>query len=125
MKRLGRREWLLSLLFLLVLIVTGLFAVRAVRRATYWHEHRDEPIRAWMSVHYVARSYRVPQPILYQSISAEPIPHDRRPLREIAREQNRSVDTLFSELQQAIIDFRKSHPPPPGDRPPPSGGSPN
>jgi hypothetical protein len=112
MKRLGRREWLLLLLFLLVLIVTGLFSVRAVRRAVYWHEHRDEPIRSWMSVHYVARSYRVPAPILYQSIGEVPIPRDRRPLIEIARKQNRSVDTVISELQLAILDFRKlNHPP--------------
>jgi hypothetical protein len=60
MKRLGRREWLLLLLFLLVLIVTGLFSVRAVRRAAYWHEHRDEPIRSWMSVHYPRRCQREP-----------------------------------------------------------------
>jgi hypothetical protein len=124
MKKLGRREWFLLLLFLVVLIVTGLFVARAVRRAAYWHEHRDEQIRPWMSVHYVARSNRVPPPILYQSIRAEPIPRDRRPLREIAREQNRSVDTLISELQQAIVDFRKSHPPP-GGPPPPTGASPN
>jgi len=114
MKKLGRREWLLFLLFLLVLIVTGIFASRAVRRAAYWLEHRDEQIRPWMGVHYVARSYRVPPPILYQSIGAVAVPRDRRPLREIAREQNRSVDTLISELQQAIVDFRKSHPPPGG-----------
>jgi hypothetical protein len=123
MKRLRRREWILLLLFLLVLIVTGLFVARAVRRAAYWREHRDEAIRPWMNVHYVARSYRVPPPVLYQAIGAVDIPHDRRPLREIAREQNRSVDTLISELQRAIVDFRKSHPPP-GGPPPPTGGPP-
>ena len=121
MKRLGRREWFLLLLFLLVLIVTGLFAFRAVRRAAYWHEHRDETIRPWMSVHYVARSYRVPPPILYQSIGAAPIPRDRRPLREIAREQNKSVNTLISELQRAIVEYRKTNPPPDGP-PLPIGG---
>lgn len=121
MKRFGRREWLLLSLFLLVLIVTGLFAVRAVRRAAYWREHSDESIRPWMSVHYVARSYRVPPPILYQAIGAVPIPRDRRPLRQIAREQKKSVDTLISELQQAIVDFRKSHRPP-GGPPLPTGG---
>jgi hypothetical protein len=124
MKKLGRREWLLFLLFLLVLIVTGIFAARAVRRAAYWHEHRDEQIRPWMSVQYVARSYRVPPPILYQSIGAVAGPRDRRPLREIAREQNRSVDTLISQLQQAIVDFRKSHPPP-GGPPLPTEGVPH
>lgn len=114
MRKIRRREWLLLSLFLLVLIVTGLFAARAVRHATYWREHRDEPIRAWMSVHYVARSYRIPPPILYEAIGAEPSAGDRRPIRKIAREQNRSADALISELQQAILDFRKSHHPPDG-----------
>lgn len=118
MKKLGRREWLLLSLFLLVLIVTGLFVARAVRHASYWHEHRDEAIRPWMSVHYVARSYRVPPPILYESIRMVSIPRDRRPLSQIAREQNRSVDDLISQLQQAIVDFRKLHPQPPSSGPP-------
>lgn len=126
MKKLGRREWLLLILFLLVLIITGLFVARAVRRASYWHEHKDESIRPWMSVHYVARSYRVPPTILYESIGMVPIPRDRRPLSEIAREQNKSVDALMSELQRAIVDFRKLHPAPPssGPRLPTKGASP-
>lgn len=112
MRKLGRREWILVLFFLVTLTITGLFAARAYRRAAYWREHRDEPIRPWMSVGYVARSYRVPPPVLYQAIGLEPTPRDRRPLREIAARQNRPVDDLISELQAAIIAFRKSHPPP-------------
>jgi hypothetical protein len=114
MRKLGRREWILLLFFLVTVAVTGLFAVRAFRRAAYWRAHRDEKIRPWMSVGYVAHSYRVPPPILYWAIGVEPIPRDRRPLREIAAQQNRPVDTLVSELQQAITEFRRSHPPPGG-----------
>jgi hypothetical protein len=114
MRKLGRREWILLLFFLVTLAVTGLFAARAYRRAAYWREHRDETIRPWMSVGYVARSYRVPAPVLYQAIGLEPTPHDRRPLREIAARQNRSVDTLISELHDAIVAFRSSHPSPDG-----------
>jgi len=122
MRKLGRREWILLLFFLVTLVVTGLFAARAFRRATYWRAHRDETIRPWMSVGYVAHSYRVPPPILYQAIGVEPAPHDRRPLREIAAQQNRPVDILISELQHAIIEFRKSHHPP-GGPPSPNGGT--
>ena len=111
MRKLGRREWILLVFFLGTLAVTGLFAARAFRRAAYWREHRDETIRPWMSVGYVAHSYRVPPPVLYQAIGIEPTLHDRRPLRQIAHQQNRSVDILISELQHAIIEFRKSRDP--------------
>jgi hypothetical protein len=119
MKRLSWRQWLVVLLFLLAVLGTGFFATRAVRRAIYWQNHRDEPIRPWMSVHYVARSYRVPPYVLYQAIGVEPQPRDRRPLRELAREQNRAVEDLIKQLQEAIIHSRPPYPPPP---PPPERG---
>lgn len=123
MKKLGWHQWLLLAVFLVALVVTGLFAVRAVRRAAYWRSHRDEPIRPWMSVRYIARSYRVPPYVLYEAIQLQPEPHDRRPLREIAREQNRSVEALISELHEAIKGFH-AHAPPPAQPPAsPGGGS--
>lgn len=122
MKKLGWHQWLLLAVFLLALVVTGFFAVRGVRRAIYWHNHRDEPIRPWMSVRYVARSYRVPPPLLYEAIGLQPVPHDRRPLRQIAREQNRSVETLIQDLQEAIKGFRAHAPPQPSSSP--TGGTP-
>jgi hypothetical protein len=127
MRKLGWHQWLVLLLFLTALVVTGLFGVRTVRRAVYWRTHRDEPVRPWMSVSYVSRSFRVPPHVLYQAIGVSPVPHDRRPLRELAREQNRPVEELISELQNAIVQAR-SHPPPPEQfpppPPPPRGGSP-
>ena len=106
MKKLEWHQWLLVALFLGAVFLTGLFGFRAVRHAIYWHNHRDEPIHSWMSVAYVARSYRVPPHLLYRAIGLPPTERDRRPLREIAREQNRPVETLISELKDAIIHSR-------------------
>jgi len=124
MRKLGWHQWVLLLLFLGALLFTGLFGVRTVRRAIYWRNHRDEQIRPWMSVRYVSRSYRVPPQVLYEAIGQAPVPHDRRPLREIAREQNRPVEELISKLQRAIEQARSSPPPPPAQPlpPPVSGG---
>ena len=100
----------------LVILVTGLFAVRTVRRAMFWRTHRDEVIRPWMSIPYIAHSYRVPPRVLYQALGIPPQPHDRRPLKKIAREQNRSVDEITSVLLDAIARERVNHPtaaPPP------------
>ena len=107
--------------FALVVSVTALFAVRTVRRAIYWRLHRDEVIRPWMSVPYIAHSYRVPPHVLYEALRIPPVPHDRRPIREIASEQNRSVDELIPVLQSAIARERAVHPPG-GPPPPPEQG---
>lgn len=106
MRKLSWQQWLLLAVFVLAVVITGWLAVRGVRRAVYWRAHRDEPIRAWMTVHYVARSYRVPPHLLYEALKLEPAPRDRRPLREIAREQRRPVETLIRELEEAIKNFR-------------------
>ena len=50
MKRFGLQQWLVVLALVLVVSFTGLFAIRTVRRAIYWHHHKDEPIRPWMSL---------------------------------------------------------------------------
>jgi len=109
-RKLGWRQWLLVSLFLAATFVAGFFLVRTVRRAVYWHNHRDQPIRAWMSVPYVSHSYRVPPPLLYNAIGLPPIVHDRRPLREIARDEGRPVETLISELEEAIKHARPPSP---------------
>ena len=49
MRKLEWHQWLLVALFLVAVFFTGLFGFRAIRRAIYWHNHRDEPIRAWMN----------------------------------------------------------------------------
>ena len=113
MKKLAWHQWLLVGVFLLALVAAGFFGFRAIRRAVYWSNHRDEQIKPWMSVPYVAHSYRVPPPLLFQALGLEPTPHDKRPLRIIAREQNRTVEVLISELDEAIKRFRQSPRPPP------------
>ena len=114
MKNLGWQQWLVVLAFLLVVSFTGLFAVRTVRRTIYWHYHQDEPIRPWMSLGYIARSYNVPPWVLRQALGLSPNINgpDRRPIREIAREQNRSVAEVIAILQDAIVHARPPYPPP-------------
>jgi hypothetical protein len=122
MKNPGSRQWSVVLAFVLVVSFTGIFAVRTVRRAIYWHYHQDEPIRPWMSLGYIAHSYSVPPWVLHQALGL-PLKPDRRPIREIAREQNRSVDEVIAILQDAIVHSRPPYPLPPdaplNDRSPP------
>jgi hypothetical protein len=112
MKTFNWRQGAIALGFLLFLSVGVFFVVRAVRPAIYWHYHQDEPIRAWMNIGYVAHSYRVPPHVLYKALGLPHKPPDRRPIRDIARSQNRSVDEVIAILRAAIIQARPPNPPP-------------
>ncbi len=113
----GWRQWLLILGLALSLVITGVFAVRALGHVP--RPQVDEPIRPWMSVPYIAHSYHVPPHVLFQALGLPPKPPDKRPIVEIAREQNRSVETMIADLQNAIIHARPPYPPPPPPPDPP------
>jgi len=100
------QQWLVVAMFLLIAGFTAFKAVYMAREVTYLRTHRDEAIRGWMSVGYVAHSYRVPPDVLYLALS---LPHDqpdKRPLSKIARMQHRSMDEIRAVLQNAIILVR-------------------
>ena len=64
-----------------------------------------------MNIGYVAHSYRVPPHVLHQALGLPPKP-DKRPLRRIAKAQNRTMDEVRAILQDAIIQARQPYPPP-------------
>jgi len=120
MKKLDRREWLLVAGIFLFVGLGVFFIVRAVKPIIYWSLHRDEPIRSWMTIDYVAHSYHVPPYVLYRSLGLPHKPPDRRSIRTIAKAQNRTEAEVIAILQNAIVQTRPPYPPPP---PPPDKGT--
>ncbi len=107
------RRWLMIGLIVAVAI-TVFFGVRAVRR--FMNRPSEEPIRAWMNIPYVARSYHVPPHKLAEAIGL-PVdgPRDLRPLREIAKELGKTNDEIITLLKEAIARERPPPPPPPNE----------
>ena len=103
---LGWRRGLVLVAFILVLGFTGLNAFRVVRHLTSGQYQRDEEIRGWMTIGYIGHSYHVPPQIIQQALGLPESPPDTRPLLEIAKSQNRSVNELTASLQDAITQAR-------------------
>lgn len=102
-----------GLAFLLAVTCTFVFASRAGRQVRRIRA-ANEPIRAWMSIPFIAHSHHVPASVLFQAIGIHPQePHDRRSVRHIARELNRPVPELIAQLQRAIDAAAQ----PPGGQP--------
>ncbi len=123
----GWWQWLLTGVLVVALVLGAMFAIRTVRYAVYWSQHRDDPIERWMTVDFVAHSYSVP-PDLLRSALGLPLPStgvrpDRRPLGKIAESSGRSFEELRAILEEAIARERESRargepPSPPAKGPP-------
>ena len=97
-----RRTLAVGLAFILAITGTFVFAYRAGRRARHIRTE-NEPIRAWMSVPFIAHSHHIPAATLFQAIGVQPQePRDRRSVRHIAHDLNRPVPELMGQLQRAI-----------------------
>ena len=99
---LTRRHTLLLVLgFCLAIAATFFFGYRAGRTARHIRL-QNEPIKPWMSVPFVAHTYRVREDLLFQAIRVTPNPRDHRPIRDIARAEKLPSAQLVRELQNAI-----------------------
>jgi hypothetical protein len=104
-----RRQILLALA--LVVAVAGIFFF-GYRAGLHAHHIRrqNEPVRAWMSIPFIAHSHHMDPEILFKALGLPPQAHDRRSLRRIAREEKRPVDELIHAVENAIATARGKGP---------------
>jgi hypothetical protein len=108
-----QRTLAVGLAFIVAITGTFVFAYRAGRQARHIRTE-NEPIRAWMSVPFIAHAHHLPASVLFQAIGVQPRePHDRRSVRHIAHDLNRPVPDLIAQLQRAIAAAAQ----PPGGHP--------
>jgi hypothetical protein len=124
LKRLWRQNRWLTLAFALTLTLALIFIIRAGVFFIYWQQHRDEPIEGWMTVRYVARSYRVDPKIVHDAVGLPETGPDRRPLVRIAREDGQPLDEMTARILEAIRADRAARGQPTGNLPAPDIPSP-
>jgi hypothetical protein len=80
---------------------------------------RGESLRPWMTLPFIARAYRVPEPVLLHAIGIDRAQAGHNSLEQIADAQHTSTDALILQLRAAIHDYHLAHPttPTPSARP--------
>ncbi|MGJ8570737.1 MAG: hypothetical protein ACSHXI_08560 [Hoeflea sp.] len=120
LKKLWRHNRWLTLSFLITLTLALVFIIRAGVFFVYWQNHADEPIEGWMTVRYVARSYRVDPKIVHDAVGLPLTGPDRRPLIKIAREEGKPLDQITERVLDAIRADRIARGQPAGELPAPN-----
>lgn len=120
LKRLWRHNRWLTIAFALTLTLALVFIIRAGVFFVYWQQHQDEPIEGWMTVRYIARSYRVDPKIVHDAAGLPRTGPDRRPLVKIASEDGRPLDEMTARILEAIRADRAARGEPGGNLPAPN-----
>lgn len=98
----------LTAAFVLACVATLFFAGRFAYHTVYWASHQDEPVRPWMTVGYVARSWDLDGRAI-DALAGLPLPEVKgRPqtLQEIARDRGVPVAQVIAEVEAAVATLR-------------------
>lgn len=111
LKLLWANHKVLTLTFAAAFLFTVFFSFRTASNFVYWSSHRDEAIKTWMTVRYIANSYRVEPADIGLAIGLQPGKQDRRGVGVIARDQGVEFAVLEQQIRTAIEASRAGLPP--------------
>lgn len=88
------------------------FLIFGLRAALFWSDRlpraeRDQPVAAWMTPRYIARSWRIPPDLVLDAIDApRPPPDGPMSLRELAEFREVPVEQVLAEAEALIASRR-------------------
>ncbi|MBO6719529.1 MAG: hypothetical protein JJ913_16360 [Rhizobiaceae bacterium] len=115
-RRLWRDNRLLLIAFAVAAVLTLFFAVRTVAFYVYWAGHQNVAIEGWMTIGYVAHSYRLDPQDLQDALGFDPRQPNRHPLGRIARDMGVPLPDLIARVEAAIEAVREDMAQPGDDR---------
>ena len=102
-RRIWRKNPILTLAFLLALVACFFFMGRAMNMALILANRADKPVAGWMTPRYIARSYGLERDDLGAILSIHDGDDARQPLYSLAQEQAVPVEDLIGRVQ-AFVD---------------------
>jgi sugar phosphate isomerase/epimerase len=101
------RPWLTSA-FLSACALTLFFAGSFAYATIYWATHQNEPVRPWMTVGYVARSWGLDGREI-DALANLPLPEVKghpQTLKEIAADRGVPVSEVIAEVEAALATLQ-------------------
>ena len=117
-KSMQRRFILLCFFLVLSLGATFVATNATINDVKTVHQHQEMAsagdvrlVRQWMTIPYVSHVYHVPTAVLYSSLQLTDNPANRHStLQTLALQRKQSSDIVITKVQEAILNYRKTHP---------------
>lgn len=93
---------ILVVLVLLIALSFGLWnAVVMTKNLIYFNDpsHQNEPLKPWMTTHYVVMSYDVPRPVLLAGLQLQHKSKNKRNMKKIATDKGLSLAELTEQVR--------------------------
>jgi hypothetical protein len=100
-------------------LLTAVFGLRAYSSYQALRSAREvtaaevAPVRPWMTLHYVAHAYGVPEDALVERLGLPPGTDSQESLRALAHERGYHPSDYARLVQQAVVELRRAAPPTP------------
>jgi hypothetical protein len=121
-KSVSEKKRLTLYLLLFISLVSILIATYIGMRIFQRVSHRPPPIprqtdvsliQEWMTIPFIARSYSIPEPILFEKFSLDPATNRKSNLTSLASKSGMSTQQVIDLIKLTIQDFQKNQPSPP------------
>jgi hypothetical protein len=118
LRPLGTYAVVLIVAGVLLVLLSGWFVVRLAGKAGA-HMPKDPmqtdvmAIQGWMTIGYVARAYRVPEPELMKVLGPSAPQLRNLSLMQAAQQTGQDPERLLESVRGAVRAFQQAHPPPP------------
>ena len=116
-----QRALVLGLIVLGVVIV-GFFGLRTVRAFRKFHGHHPpsrghietdvQKIQDWMTIPFIARMYRVPEPVLFEAVGIPEQGNGKKSLKELNTTYFPDADGIVLQKIKTAIQMHQQSPPP-------------
>jgi hypothetical protein len=120
--KVSEKKRLLLYFLLFISLISILFACYLGVRILQRVGHRPPPIprqtdvsliQEWMTVPFIARSYKIPEAILYEKLEIDPLNNRKSNLSSIATKTGKSTPQIINQIKNVISEFQKNQPSPP------------
>ncbi len=98
---------LVAIGFLLAALLTIGFAIKTIGGILYWSQHRNAEIEPWMTIGYIAHSYRISPRDLGEALDLTRDQASQKPVGDLAKDAGISFELLRDNIL-LIIDAQKS-----------------
>ena len=95
--------------FVAAALITVLFAIKTVSGVIYWSQHRNTSIEPWMTIGYIAHSYRIDPRTLGDALGLTREEARNKPVGEIAEDVGMEFPRLRTEIVTIIVQDKTSH----------------
>lgn len=101
-----RAHPVLTTAFVIATVLALFLLTRIVVNFVYWQTHQNEPIRPWMTVRYIDRSWDL-TPGTLDAVAGLPEPREGKPLtlREIAEMRDVPVEEVIAQVEAALVEL--------------------